>query len=148
MQSFKDVDYEKIAWLLGVISGDGHIDKYFVEISDMHYENLVVVSKIIQEMGYRTSITADKHERRYRLWVNNISFVRLVKEIFGLKRNGLIPTWIKKYQSEGDLVVLKGFIRGLYDAEGYIEYWKPRKTLRINFTNTFKGNNRFCAFSS
>ncbi|RFA93061.1 hypothetical protein CGL51_13540 [Pyrobaculum aerophilum] len=29
----------------------------------------------------------------------------------------------------------KAFVQGLYDAEGYVEYWKPRRTVRINFAN-------------
>jgi intein-encoded DNA endonuclease-like protein len=115
----------EIAWLLGIIQGDGYVGRYFVEISDMYRENLEVVASTIADLGFRAVIKKDPRENRYRLWINSVEFVNLIKS-YGLTSEELVPCVIR-----GGLV--EPYIRGLYDAEGYIEYWKPRKCVRINF---------------
>ena len=115
------VDSSDIWWLFGVIAGDGHVNRYFVEISDAYKENLEIVARVIRELGYKAVITRDKREKRYRLWVNSKAFADYVREI---------GTPIPRVKFE-----VNAFVQGLYDAEGYVEFWKPRRTIRINFAN-------------
>ncbi len=116
-----EADPEDVWWLFGVIAGDGHVSRYFVEISDMYKENLEVVAGVIKKLGYKAVITRDRRENRYRLWVNSKAFADLVRGI-----GTPIP------RVEFDRIA---FVQGLYDAEGYVEFWKPRKIIRINFAN-------------
>ena len=128
---------EDIAWLLGVIQGDGHVDRYFVEVSDAHKENLDVVASVISKLGYRAVIKRDSRERRYRLWVNSVDFVRFI-ERSDLLDKGSVPDTIR-----GRLVI--PYVQGLYDAEGYVEFWKPRRMLRINFAYKYYNIARYVA---
>ena len=100
-------------------------------ISDMYYESLVLVKKVLIELGYKAVITRDRNENRYRLWINSMKFVNMLKRL-GYKSNKKVPRTIKEYH-----MYSKCFIRGLYDAEGNIEFWKPRSinTYKFNFTN-------------
>ena len=122
----------EIAWLLGIITGDGHINKYYIVISDKYYENLKVVKSVIKKLGYKSKITRDKYEDRYRLWINSKKFVLYIKPL-GLSASGQLPVYIlsKKYNH----ALVRSFLKGLYDAEGYVEYWKPRRRLRVVLTN-------------
>lgn len=123
MEYLKDCD---VAWLLGVIAGDGHVDRYFVEISDRHKENLEVVGEAVSKLGYKYVITKDLRENRYRLWVNSKKFVNFLISELGYSPSLKIPQ--KTFNK-------LCFTQGLYDAEGYVEYWKPRNAVRINFAN-------------
>ncbi len=40
-------------WLLGVVHGDGCIQKYFVEISDEHERNLSIVRDVVKNFLVR-----------------------------------------------------------------------------------------------
>ena len=113
------------AWLLGVIQGDGYVGRYFVEISEAYEENLAVVASVISRLGYRAVLRKDPRERRYRLWVNSAAFARFIREC-GLLDKRRVPAVIRD-----ELVI--PYVQGLYDAEGYVEFWKPRRLLRVNF---------------
>ncbi len=119
------------AWLLGLIVGDGHVSRYFVEISDRFYENLAFTKDIISQLGFKSKITKDKKENRYRLRITSKKFVKKLQEL-GYKDNFTIPRLILQSR---DKDIVHSFVRGLYDAEGYIEKWKPRNIIRINFSN-------------
>nr|BAA86984.1 homing endonuclease [uncultured archaeon pHGPA13] len=112
---------DDVWWLLGVIAGDGYVGKYFVEISDMHKENLEVVADAIRKLGCKPVITKDARERRYRLWVNSKAFADLIKGLgFPIPKPPFNHV---------------AYVQGLYDAEGHVEYWRPKRTVRINFAN-------------
>ena len=115
--------------MLGIIVGDGYVSRYFVEISDQYYENLVVVKQCIENIGYKAVITRDPKEDRYRLWINNKAFVEYIYNLGYRKYSP--PIAIEEAVLEEKLA----FVRGLFDAEGYIEYWKPRRMIRINLSN-------------
>ena len=118
-----------ISWLLGIIVGDGYVSRYFVEISDQYCENLLIVKKCVEVLGYKAVISKDRRENRYRLWINSKRFVEYVCSL-GVKQSS-----IPSYVVAGGLQEKLRFIQGLFDAEGYIEFWKPRRSIRINFAN-------------
>ena len=132
MGELKQTIDNDVAWLLGVITGDGHVGRYFVEISDKYRKNLMIVKKVIEQLGFKAIITKDKRENRYRLWVNSVSFVNYLKRM-GLVRGGCLPSQILNTTNTN---LITSYIKGLFDAEGYIELWKPRNTIRINFANS------------
>ncbi|WP_181933416.1 LAGLIDADG family homing endonuclease, partial [Pyrobaculum aerophilum] len=88
-----------IWWLLGVIVGDGYVGKYFVEISDMHRENLEVAAEVIRRLGFRPVITKDAREKRYRLWVNSSRLYKksgLAHTPDKLRRKSLCPRALRR----------------------------------------------------
>ncbi|MDW8044104.1 MAG: LAGLIDADG family homing endonuclease, partial [Nitrososphaerota archaeon] len=117
---------ETIAWLVGVVQGDGHVNKYFVEISDEHFENIMVVAGAVERLGLKPKVTRDKSERRYRLWICNKKFADLMKT-YGAHD--------KIHPANVEPIYHRSYIRGLYDAEGSCEFWRKRNMIRINFSN-------------
>ena len=122
------------AWLLGLVIGDGHVSVYFVEISDRFKENLIFAKSVIEMLGFDAKITRDNRENRYRLWVNSRKFVEKLHRL-GYASNMSVPKTIIDCE---DSKIIHAFIRGLYDAEGYVENWRPRGMTRINFSNKSK----------
>ena len=122
------------AWLLGLVIGDGHVSVYFVEISDRFKENLIIAKSVIEMLGFDAKITRDNRENRYRLWVNSRKFVEKLHEL-GYANNMRVPKTIINCE---DSKIIHAFIRGLYDAEGYVENWRSRGMMRINFSNKSK----------
>ncbi len=102
-------------WLLGVVHGDGCIQKYFVEISDEHERNLSIVRDVVKKLfGKEAKITKDRSENRFRLWINSKS---IAENLGSRTPKNLIS-----------------YIQGLFDAEGYVEFHKPTNSIRINFS--------------
>ncbi len=118
-----------LAWLIGVVQGDGHVNKYFVEISDRYKENLEVVASVISKLGFKTVISKDSRESRFRLWINSKDFAALLRN-YGADRKDRVPRIKPELYTH--------YISGIYDAEGYIEYWKLRGLLRINLAYKYE----------
>ena len=95
--------------MLGIIVGDGYVSKYYVCISDMYYENLVLVKKVLIELGYKAVITRDRNENRYRLWINSVKFVNMLKRL-GYKSNKKVPRTIKEYHTYSKCFILEDYM--------------------------------------
>lgn len=138
----KHMDY-KLAYLLGVIMGDGHLanpDKSYdkkttynseIRITDGHKETFIELSKIFENLfDYKPKIYSElsKVKRRfYRFVIKSKPMHRFLMEICG------IPTG-KKFDNvdipgmimNSSLDIQKRFITGFFDADGCIRLAQGR----------------------
>lgn len=140
----------ELAELLGIITGDGHVEKiirgnkvrcYSITIAgdsrnDKDYlSNYVSIlfSKLLNEKG---NLFYSKNRNSMYIRIHGKKIVEFIEKkgiLNGNKKhnNQSIPFWILKNDD-----YLKAFIRGLIDTDGCIYYIsKTNKNLRISFTS-------------
>ncbi|WP_456481276.1 LAGLIDADG family homing endonuclease [Methanopyrus sp.] len=66
------------------------------------------------------------------MWINSKAFVTYMQSL-GLHSSGQLPIYVAERKDAHTIV--RSFLKGLYDAEGHVEYWKPRGTIRITLAN-------------
>ena len=115
----------KIAYLAGLISGDGHLEsktnRVIIFSSSRNFSNFIV--KIVKELGFNPSIFFDLAGNEWKVAVHSNRLQNILIENFGLvKGNKTLTMNIPKL----DKLDIKYFIAGLFDAEGYFELDKQR----------------------
>jgi ribonucleoside-diphosphate reductase alpha chain len=123
---------EDIGWLLGYFLGDGSIGPYLNKLRliffDESTETLGKASQILSKLTQRKyKIQKDTRNKSYYIVMYNpkiIEFIRAITGILGQKREIRIPPVILK----SPLSVIKAFLAGLIDSDGYISKNKIRFT--------------------
>ena len=110
---------QKYAEFLGYLTGDGSIDKSSLKFYDRDKETLITYQKLFGgNIKFRKSC--------YEMKIGNTSLINQIK--------GEFPNF-KKYVPEKVMNspnnVLAGYLRGLFDAEGYISH----KTIALSMNN-------------
>ncbi len=121
---------EDIGWLLGYFLGDGSLGPYLnkkrLRFFDESLETLDKVSKILSRLtNKKYKVQKDtRNKTRYIVMYNQriIEFIRAVTDISGQKENIRIPPIIYK----SPLAVIKAFLAGLIDSDGYVSKDKIR----------------------
>lgn len=114
----------KLAELLGILFGDGHLSNYQIIVttnSVTDKEHALFVQKLFEQIFHdRPSIMARKDERSVVITLSSRAASDYLHE-FGMprgnkiKENFFIPDWIKD-----DRGYQKAFMRGLFDTDGCI----------------------------
>jgi intein/homing endonuclease len=136
----------ELAELVGILLGDGGIQKYQIKISLNHTkdkEYSKYITKLIYKLfGLKTGSTINKKESVEHLYISRKEVVSFLESI-GLKTSNKtqnqvgVPDWIKE-----NIEYAKYCIRGLFDTDGCVVVEKHRiKTKeysypRLNFTNS------------
>jgi len=116
---------EKIGWLLGYFLGDGSIGKYLnktrIRFFDESVETLEKVIEILKEVcGVKYSMQKDTRNKTRYLAIYNRTIIDLIKtatNLYGAKDSKIeMPTVILK----SPLSVLRSFMAGLIDSDGYV----------------------------
>jgi len=127
----------KLAYLLGVIMGDGHLaypDKSYdkrttynseVRITDGHKETFINLTTVFQELfGYTPKIYSEKskiNKKFYRFVIKSKPLHRFLMNICEIPTgNKSNKTSIPKIIKSSSLEIQKSFITGFFDADGYI----------------------------
>jgi len=76
---FNKNDKHKLAFLLGIILDEGHVDSTLIVISLKNHSFLKDLQKICQSLGYSTSFTKVK-ENRYCLYINSRSLIKFYND--------------------------------------------------------------------
>lgn len=135
---------EKLAELMGILFGDGHLSKYQVSITTSSVtdkEHALFIQKLIEQIFHdKPSVKTRKDERSITVLLSSKIAAGYLHEL-GMPRGNKIannlsaPGWIKnnkKYQ--------KAFIRGLFDTDGCIyadrHLIKGRKYVNLGWTIT------------
>lgn len=131
---------EEIAYLIGYISGDGHLKN---PVKSGKWETIIEswtdvgelkrINKILtKNFNIKGSITKNKTRKGWRLFINSKIFHRILTKIFeiptGKKSEKIrVPKIIKKSSNS----VIKGYIRSWFDAEGFVT--KSHNRIQIEF---------------
>lgn len=119
---YPDLNRE-MAKFLGYFYGDGHRDGNSLVITDKNKACLKNYSELVEKIfNYKPKIMdhTDKSKNAFRLMIHNAGIVKFVEKnfegIFRSSTEGYVPKKIK-YGSEE---AVKGFLEGLFDAEGSV----------------------------
>jgi len=109
-----DVDF---AWLVGYISGDGHLTKYLARISFRKYVDWLeprLMNAFTKVVGYAKNSVNKRGD--HNVWVNNVKpFVEYVP--MGKKASIIeVPKPVFSWPAEA----IAAYIRGWFDAEGSV----------------------------
>ena len=108
----------EFAQALGYIIGDGNLSKNSVRIRDARIQVLEEYKKMMQNLfDFEGSITKVKDKNCHQLAINSID----VRELFEKTKMNLFEL-ISRSPKE----VVKAFIKGFTDAEGYVSKTRPR----------------------
>lgn len=116
-----------IAYLAGLISGDGNIQNYFTRIVDQYKENLQCAEVILKrQLKLPTTLRKEK-DNKWLLEINSKVVSEFFEKVIGVpigsKDNINVPQIIKKARSEIKLAYIKGWM----DAEASVEQWFKTK---------------------
>ena len=112
---------KELAQLLGYISGDGYKEEYRICLCDSDINLLRKYMKLIKLL-FGVSVSIDKRRRRgcYRLAFYGKELVKTIDLLFGEvfypSHNLVVPKSIMIAKNEE----VAAFIRGVFDAEGYV----------------------------
>jgi DNA-binding transcriptional regulator WhiA len=130
---------EKLAELIGVILGDGHIERFprterLIISSNSNNEGFIKrYSKIVELLFNKKPLlmkSCDKNCVRISIYEKFIS-KRLGIPCGSRKNfNAVIPKWILKDRKQ-----VLAYLRGLYEAEGSFSVHKPTSTYKLFFSN-------------
>jgi hypothetical protein len=123
----------KLAYLIGYLHGDGHIDSNGKRVSffDKYIEQLELINKLIKNIF---NVDGDIYVRRNNFFnseaptldIRRVTVNSFLSEVIGLKRGkretNKIPLVIKQNK-----ILLKWYICGLFDAEGAMPLNPKRK---------------------
>jgi serine/threonine protein phosphatase 1 len=105
---------ENVAYLLGVILGDGNTEINSISINEHYKKNLLVIQKILKEtFGLKSNIFKRKNKNCYRIRINSIEF----RNSMDIKNK---TTYFLNLISKSKLNVRRSFIAGLIDSDGSI----------------------------
>lgn len=119
--TFSDITVnEDLAWLIGLIHGDGYIGKRSIEISsiDSEWQTLERAAAIFSDIfGKDSKISYDSHGGRgIRLRVNSTHLVKL----FGKIKTPNEPIKIPEFIVSGTRSVRAAYLAGVMDSDGRI----------------------------
>lgn len=118
---------------LGYLSGDGSLEKDRISFYESRKEVILEYKKIFDKFfNINSSLTFRSSKNYYQLRVPSTALVRLIKEEFPeikKARDSLIPSKILTSSDK----VLSSFLKGFYDAEGYVN--TSRKSIDIGINN-------------
>jgi peptide subunit release factor 1 (eRF1) len=118
---------------LGYLLGDGSIEKDRVTFFESRKEVILKYKTIFDKyFNVNSSLIFRDSKNYYQLRVTSTALVRLIKEEFKEIKNAkdsLIPSKILTSPNK----ILASFLKGLYDAEGYIN--TSRKSIDIGINN-------------
>lgn len=116
-----------LAYLMGLISGDGNIQHYFIRIVDGQRENLEYVEALIKNQFNIPTRLRKESDNKWYLEINSkiiCEFFDKVLEIpIGNKEKVAVPSLIKESNDEIKFAYIKGWI----DAESSVEKWFKSK---------------------
>jgi peptide subunit release factor 1 (eRF1) len=119
--------------LLGYLLGDGSIETDRLTFYESREEVILEYKKIFDKyLNINSSLTFRKSKNYYQLRVTSTALVRLIKEEFKeikKARDSLIPSKILTSSNK----ILSSFLKGFYDAEGYIN--RSRKSIDLEINN-------------
>lgn len=134
----------ELAELIGILLGDGSVEKYYTRIylnliADNGYE--VRIIKIIKKIFPKISICVMKRPKRGTREIQ-ISSKEISDYLFKIGFNSktrTVPSWIQKNDKFS-----RGTVRGLFDTEGSmgIKYFKSKKGMCIYKQLTFTNRNQ------
>jgi len=118
---------------IGYLLGDGSLEKDRVTFFESREEVILEYKKLFDKyFNVNSSLTFKSSKNYYQLRVTSTALVRLIKEEFKeikKARDSLIPSKILTSSNK----ILASFIKGLYDAEGYVN--TSRKSIDIGINN-------------
>ncbi len=107
------------AQFLGYFMGDGNKEKNRITLSEQRKEvSLAYKKKFEKYFGMQCAFKFRDEKNYYQLGFGSRPLVRLITEEFPELKQGLKSTISKKILESSDSVVA-GFVKGLFDAEGY-----------------------------
>ena len=119
---------EKLAELLGIFFGDGHLSKYQASVTTNSKTDIdhAKFTKKLMEKLFRTTATLKtrKKEKAVRVTMSSKMVVTLLNKLgmpIGnkIKKNLSIPNWIKS-----KVAYKEAFIRGIFDTDGCVYFDK------------------------
>lgn len=120
----------------GLISGDGTLQDYFIQITDQYKENLKFV-KTLFEKEFKIPITLRKiNDRKYVIEISSKLLVDYFAEILKVQRKTKINQEVPEIITNNKDRIKFSYIKGWMDAEANIERWnktQDRWYVRINF---------------
>jgi intein/homing endonuclease len=140
LKSFKKPkDSSKLAELLGILIGDGHLSNYQVLIttnSETDMDHALFVKNLIQGLfGLSVHVRTRKNEKTVNLVVSSkglVEFLNTKGMPIGNKiKKGIgVPSWIKS-----KLAYKRSFLKGLFDTDGcvYIDSHKTKNRIYRHF---------------
>jgi len=121
------------AKFLGYLLGDGSIETDRLTFYESRKDVILEYKKLFDKyFNVNSSLTFRDSKNYYQLRVNSTALVRLIKEEFKeikKARDSLIPSKILTSSNK----ILANFLKGFYDAEGYIN--TSRKSIDIGINN-------------
>ncbi len=132
--SFIILNKEK-AWLLGLIFGDGHVDKYVTRIYSGDLEVLNKVNKLFFD---KLTISKRKESNTYNIAICSKKIADELHDIYFLKNNKSSNIEFPYFINDE---FWNHFIRGLFDSDGSFGIHKPRKNaqyLRFQYATCSK----------
>lgn len=118
---------------LGYLSGDSSLEKDRISFYESRKEVILEYKRIFDKFfNINSSLTFRASKNYYQLRVTSTALVRLIKEEFPeikKARDSLIPSKILTSSDK----VLSSFLKGFYDAEGYVN--TSRKSIDIGINN-------------
>ncbi|MDD4049939.1 MAG: LAGLIDADG family homing endonuclease [Candidatus ainarchaeum sp.] len=117
---------------LGYLLGDGSIETDRLTFYESRKDVILEYKKLFDKyFNINSSLTFRDSKNYYQLRVTSTALVRLIKEEFKeikKARDSLIPSKILTSSDK----VLSYFLKGLYDAEGYVNFSKKSIDIGIN----------------
>ena len=134
--NFSEIDSK--AYIAGVIGGDGHLNKNFIQIDGDSPQWLQTINTLFTTcFNKQGRVYHKKGSRGYRLYISSRSPVHYFHEKwnipFGKKSKIIEPPRSLTQERE-----LKSFLIGWFDAEAHVEHWKHPRTKRIYLRIQFK----------
>lgn len=127
---------EMKAYLAGIISGDGNLQEYFIQITDQYEENLKLTKDLFyREFGVPVSLRKIT-ENKYVIEICSKLIVDYFADILKIQKHTKQNQKVPEIIQHGNEKIKIAYIRGWMDAEGNIEDWhrdKIHQYVRINF---------------
>lgn len=121
------------AQFLGYLLGDGSLEKDRVSFCESREDVILEYKKMFDKyFNVNFSLTFRREKNYYQLSVTSTALVRLIKEEFKeikKAKNSLIPSKILTSPNK----IFSNFLKGFYDAEGYINV--SRKSIDLGLNN-------------
>lgn len=128
------------SYLAGVISGDGNLQNYFIQIDGDNSNWLELINRLFQLLFRKKGKITKRSEKSFRLYINCKKIVKMFNEKW------TIPIGNKSYSIKPPLEKLTNnlmkvyYLIGWLDAEGTVEDWKKDNIIykRIQFKTKSK----------
>jgi hypothetical protein len=123
------------SYLAGVITGDGHLEKNSnrVVLFSNNAEFARILNSLLGSLGYRASAFYDKTSKEFRIAIRSKRLHHLLSDKYNIKPGAKS---VEMGEPKVDKGVLRWFLAGIFDAEGWHELDKKRyHRIRLKMKN-------------